>query len=667
MANFDRSGMTQAGINLMGKAVGGATIQFTRLVLGDGTMTGEILDLKGVVSPKQNVDVTRIERNNSQCTVGAELLTSSVKQGFFWRECGLYAMDPDQGEILYNYAYSTKSDYIAASDSGMMEEILVSMVTAVGTANVDIILDDSMVFATKKEVNNFASQLSGKANKGEFAINVKDYGVKGDGITDDTIALNAILNTGDGLTFYIPSGNYLISSTLTPNTRCCIKMSKNARIFTNTEMENLVVYNDGRINGVAVKSFWTGGILDCNDFANNAITFGNFTNFTFEETQMINFKQKGIVTKSENSTTHGGLMGNKLYFRNWNYGYNGSIAIYNNGQDNKFYDITVVDVETAIDTNFGIFTRIHHWISKMNIFPNSCFAYVRNSYAMFQNNVVDTIRCGFKSNANIQVRANGVTCLCNHLFYTTEVAAVTPFIFFDGDGYIYADNVLAYMDFGNNIITTKASTLHKFVNCRFSSGPTATFDDTNYNPTDDVKYQLQKGSINNPDLDNYKTSGYYKVGTLTNALNLPTPEAGELEVKVFSNPKVADVMARQIYYLHTDERVYYQRYYSSVTSKWSKWAKYESENFGVTVNNPDFNNYKTSNRVYKIMDTDSAINYPVKASGVLVVKASGADGFIGSTQSYYPLAFEGIYYVRTYNESTDTYSPWYSFSGTIVS
>ena len=154
MANFDRSGMTQAGINLMGKAVGGATIQFTKLVLGDGTMTGEILDLQGVVSPKQNVDVTRIERNDNQCTVGGELLTSSVKQGFFWRECGLYAMDPDVGEILYNYAYSTKPDYIAASDSGMMEEILVSMIATVGSnANVDITIDDSMVFATKKVVD----------------------------------------------------------------------------------------------------------------------------------------------------------------------------------------------------------------------------------------------------------------------------------------------------------------------------------------------------------------------------------------------------------------------------------------------------------------------------------------------------------------------------------
>lgn len=206
MANFDKSGMTQAGINLMGKAIGGATIQFTKLVLGDGTMTGEILDLQGVVSPKQNVDVTRIERNDNQCTVGGELLTSTVKQGFFWRECGLYAMDPDQGEVLYNYAYSTKPDYIAASDSGMMEEILVSMIATVGSnANVDVTIDTSMVMTTKKEFMPLKQKVD------DISISVKEFGATGDGVTDDTQAINdALSHEYNSCTIFFPKGTYVV-------------------------------------------------------------------------------------------------------------------------------------------------------------------------------------------------------------------------------------------------------------------------------------------------------------------------------------------------------------------------------------------------------------------------------------------------------------------------
>lgn len=42
--------------------------------------------------------------------------------------------------------------------------------------------------------------------------NVKDYGAKGDGITDDTAALQSALNTGEPI--YIPAGTYIISDSL---------------------------------------------------------------------------------------------------------------------------------------------------------------------------------------------------------------------------------------------------------------------------------------------------------------------------------------------------------------------------------------------------------------------------------------------------------------------
>ena len=46
-------------------------------------------------------------------------------------------------------------------------------------------------------------------------LNVRDYGAKGDGKTDDTQALQkAFDKLGNGVTIYLPPGRYLISDTL---------------------------------------------------------------------------------------------------------------------------------------------------------------------------------------------------------------------------------------------------------------------------------------------------------------------------------------------------------------------------------------------------------------------------------------------------------------------
>ena len=100
MAAFINNDITTAGLIVLAKGVAGQKINYTKIVLGDGYLEeGQTpRTLTGVVSPKATVDITKLKINgDGTVAVGGIFTNGDETEGFYYRELGLYAEDPDPG------------------------------------------------------------------------------------------------------------------------------------------------------------------------------------------------------------------------------------------------------------------------------------------------------------------------------------------------------------------------------------------------------------------------------------------------------------------------------------------------------------------------------------------------------------------------------------------
>lgn len=127
--------------------------------------------------------------------------------------------------------------------------------------------------------------------------NAKDYGMTGDGVTDDTAAfIAALTGIGAGGTLYIPDGTYILSQAFTwpALLNQHVICSQNAII-----KQKATAGNDAFIKFQNAGTIWTGGIIDGN-VANCPNTFANMwvigtaDNSVIENVRVQNFTGDGI-------------------------------------------------------------------------------------------------------------------------------------------------------------------------------------------------------------------------------------------------------------------------------------------------------------------------------------------------------------------------------------
>lgn len=154
MAAFPKMTLTNAGQALQTKVLAGETLTFTRIALGDGQLNGQpIAPLTALISQKATVEVDSVRVvNTSTAQVAGFFSNADISTGFWWRETGVFAQDPDVGEVLYGYTNAGDAgDYIPTVADTRIEKYIYCSIAVANADTVNITIPSSDTYIPMRQ------------------------------------------------------------------------------------------------------------------------------------------------------------------------------------------------------------------------------------------------------------------------------------------------------------------------------------------------------------------------------------------------------------------------------------------------------------------------------------------------------------------------------------
>ncbi len=161
MANFNAAALTKKGISLLAKTQAGQTgIEFTKAVSGSGSYTADepLIDKESLKDQKQEFPIDKLAVLNDttvsiRFSITNQQESGSLAEGYYVKEVGLFAADPDEGEVLYAIATAVEDqwDYMPAYNSLMPAYITVEFYAEVSNA-ANVVIKCSGRFVTAEEL-----------------------------------------------------------------------------------------------------------------------------------------------------------------------------------------------------------------------------------------------------------------------------------------------------------------------------------------------------------------------------------------------------------------------------------------------------------------------------------------------------------------------------------
>ena len=140
MAEWSNATMTDVGAALQAKVNAGKTkLTFTKIKVGSGVNATNPLVLTDVISSKWETTNFVVKVEGKIVSVDTVITNTGVHEAFRMSEIGLFAQDPDKGEILYAYLTDPEPDRMPAESGSVVvsQELTIGMVFS-NTGNVSL-------------------------------------------------------------------------------------------------------------------------------------------------------------------------------------------------------------------------------------------------------------------------------------------------------------------------------------------------------------------------------------------------------------------------------------------------------------------------------------------------------------------------------------------------
>lgn len=180
MASFNKTIITNNGRSLIAKVLSGDQIKFTKMVSSSRDYTSaDLSQLTDLSNVEQTILISSIKKtSDSAVKITGIFSNKDLTTGYKFKTVGLYAIDPDLGEILYSVTTASSVDDMPANTGIGLSSITIGLVTEVSNSNNASLEVSDLATVSVLDFNEFKDNVHSQLN--DIAKNINGWIVYND-------------------------------------------------------------------------------------------------------------------------------------------------------------------------------------------------------------------------------------------------------------------------------------------------------------------------------------------------------------------------------------------------------------------------------------------------------------------------------------------------------